>query len=109
MCIREVFWRNIDPTQVNGQFADHGTQYRTGIFYHDEQQREIAESSKETLEKSAQFDRPIVTEITLYQKFFSAEEYHQGYHKKNPTRYQLYRFHSGRESFLNKTWKKNGA
>lgn len=100
----EVFWKNIDPTQENGQFADRGSQYRTAIFYHDEAQKRLAEASREHLEKSGQFSAKIVTEIVPAQEFYPAEEYHQEYYKKNPGHYQLYRSGSGREKFLKKTW-----
>ncbi len=100
----EVFWRNIDPTTPNRQFADTGSQYRSAIFYHTDEQRRLAEQSKDALAKSAKFDRPIVTEIVPAADFYAAEDYHQGYHKKNPLRYQLYKKGSGRESFLHRTW-----
>lgn len=85
----EIFWRNIDPTTLNRQFCDAGTQYRTAIFYHDEKQRLLAERSKEALEKSARLPGRIVTEITPASTFYAAEEYHQHYYKKNPLRYNI--------------------
>jgi methionine-S-sulfoxide reductase len=100
----EVFWQNIDPTAVNRQFADAGTQYRTGIFYHDEAQRREALESKQALEKSGKFDRPIVTEITAATAFYPAEDYHQEYYKKNAGHYKAYRKGSGREDYLKRTW-----
>jgi methionine-S-sulfoxide reductase len=100
----EVFWKNIDPTQANGQFADIGKQYRTAIFFHDDNQRELAEASKEKLDKSGKFGKPVVTEILPAGKFYPAEDYHQDYYLKNPVRYKYYRFGSGRDQFLNKTW-----
>jgi len=100
----EVFWRNIDPTQADGQFADHGRQYRTAIFYHDEEQKRQALASKHALEKSGKFDKPIVTEIVPALRFYPAEEYHQDYYKKNPLRYKLYRLGSGREGYLKRVW-----
>ena len=102
----DVFWRHIDPTDAGGQFADRGPQYRTAIFYHDEEQKRIAEKSKEDLEKSGQFKKPIVTSIVKFSRFYEAEFYHQGYHKKSPLRYKLYRLGSGRDQFLDKTWEK---
>lgn len=99
-----IFWRNIDPTQVNGQFADHGPQYRTGIFYHDDAQKAAAEESKKKLEDSKKFDKPIATEITSAGEFYPAEEYHQDYYKKNPTHYQMYSLGSGRKGYIKKTW-----
>ena len=100
----EVFWRNIDPTQPNGQFADHGRQYRTAIFYRTEAEQRLAASSKKRLEQSGKFDRPIVTEIVPASTFYPAEDYHQDYYKKNPLRYKFYRIGSGREGYLKKTW-----
>ena len=100
------FWRNIDPTQAEGQFADRGSQYRTAIFYHDEDQKKRAEASKEELEASAKFDRKIVTTIEPAGEFYRAEEYHQDYYRKNETHYKLYRVGSGREGFLAEIWGK---
>jgi peptide methionine sulfoxide reductase msrA/msrB len=100
----EVFWRQIDPTDPDGQFVDRGSQYRSGIFYHDEIQKELAEVSKTNLDSSNRFDKPIVTEITEFDIFYEAEEYHQDYHAKNPTRYKFYRAGSGRDQFLDEFW-----
>jgi methionine-S-sulfoxide reductase len=100
----DVFWQNIDPTVVNRQFADRGTQYRTGVFYHDEAQKRAAEESKARLAKSGKFDKPIVTEITQASTFYPAEDYHQEYYKKNAGHYKAYRKGSGREDFLKNTW-----
>jgi peptide methionine sulfoxide reductase msrA/msrB len=100
----DVFWRIMDPTDPGGSFVDRGSQYRSGIFYHDEEQKRLAEESKMALEKSGRFDRPIVTEITRLDRFYEAEAYHQDYYKKNPLRYKYYRSGSGRDSFLKKTW-----
>jgi len=100
----EVFWRNIDPTTLNRQFSDYGTQYRTAIFYHDEEQKRLAERSKEQLQKSGTFNKQIVTEITPASAFYKAEEYHQKYYIKNPIRYKLYRVGSGRDDFLKSIW-----
>jgi peptide methionine sulfoxide reductase msrA/msrB len=100
----DYFWRHIDPTDPGGQFVDRGSQYRSVIFYHDEEQRRSAEKSKEALNKSGKFDRPIVTEIVKFTKFYEAEEYHQDYYKKNPIRYKYYRYNSGRDQFLKKVW-----
>jgi peptide-methionine (S)-S-oxide reductase len=98
----EVFWRNIDPLTANRQFCDRGAQYRSAIFYHDEWQQRLAQSSKEAL--AGRFDEPIVTEITPASAFYPAEEYHQDYYKKNPVRYKLYRWHCGRDSRLSQVW-----
>jgi peptide methionine sulfoxide reductase msrA/msrB len=100
----DYFWRHIDPTDSGGQFVDRGSQYRSVIFYHDEEQKRLAEKSKEELTKSGKFDKPIVTEILKFTKFYPAEEYHQDYYKKNPIRYRYYRFASGRDQFLKKEW-----
>ncbi|MGD0170920.1 MAG: peptide-methionine (R)-S-oxide reductase MsrB [Halobacteriota archaeon] len=101
-----VFWRHVDPTDPGGQFADRGPQYRTAVFYHDEEQKRIAEKSKEDLEKSGQFTKPIVTLIVKFSRFYEAEFYHQDYHRKSPVRYKIYRSGSGRDQFLDKTWGK---
>ena len=102
----EVFWANIDPTVKNAQFCDHGTQYRSGIFYHDDAQRKIAEASKARLDKTKPFKEPIVTEITRATAFYAAEDYHQDYYLKNPVRYKLYRNGCGRDARLKELWGK---
>lgn len=102
----DVFWRQFDPTDAGGQFNDRGPQYRSAIFYHTDAQKKIAEESKAALGASGRFDKPIVTEITKFTNFYPAEEYHQHYHDKNPIRYTYYRYRSGRDEFLNKTWSK---
>jgi peptide methionine sulfoxide reductase msrA/msrB len=105
----EIFWKHIDPTDGGGQFVDRGTQYRSAIFYHNENQKDQAEQSKKDLERSGRFKKPIVTEIVPFTTFYAAEEYHQDFHKKNPIRYRLYRLNSGRDEFLKKTWGKSDA
>ncbi len=100
----EVFWMNIDPTQVDGQFADKGKHYRTVIFYHDNEQKKKAEESRDRLAQSGKFSKPIVTAIEPFKSFYKAEEYHQDYYKKNPIRYKMYKSGSGREGFLKRTW-----
>lgn len=100
----DVFWRQIDPTDPGGQFCDRGPQYRSAIFYHNEEQRNLAEKSKLELEKSARFKKAIVTEMIKASTFYAAEEYHQDYHKKNPVRYKFYRFNCGRDQYLKKIW-----
>ncbi len=100
----DVFWRQIDPTTVDRQFADAGSQYRTAIFYHDETQRKAAEASKAALAKSGRFERPIVTEIVAAPPFYPAEDYHQKYYQKRALHYKLYKAGSGRESFIERTW-----
>jgi peptide methionine sulfoxide reductase msrA/msrB len=102
----DVLWRNIDPTTSNRQFADVGSQYRTAIFYHDEEQKQLAESSKEEVDCSGIHDKPIVTEIVPASVFYKAEEYHQKYYEKSPDRYKRYNSGSGRERYLKKTWGK---
>lgn len=101
----EIFWRHIDPTDGGGQFVDRGPQYRSAIFYHDEMQRQEAEASKAELQRSGRFKRPIATEILPLRTFYPAEAYHQDYWRHNPVRYRFYRMGSGRDQFLNKTWK----
>lgn len=103
----DLFWKNIEPTMLNRQFVDFGTQYRTAIFYHNEMQKQLAEASKEKLEKSGKFDKPIVTEIRQASIFYKAEEHHQKYYKKNPTRYEFYEAHSGRSQYLKELWAKD--
>ena len=100
----EVFWRHVDPTDPGGQFVDRGSQYRSAIFYHDEEQKRLAEESKKKLNGSGRFKKPIVTEIVPFDRFYPAENYHQDYYKKSPLRYKVYRFHSGRDQFLKKVW-----
>ncbi len=100
----DVFWRNIDPTTTKGQFCDRGPQYRPGIFYHNESQQKLANSSKQELQANGPFDKPIVAEITMAGTFYPAEEYHQDYYLKNPLRYKFYRFNCGRDQFLSKYW-----
>ena len=100
----EVFWRNIDPTALNYQFADVGSQYRTEIFTVGDKQKKLAEESKIKLEESGKFDKPIVTAITEAPTFYIAEEYHQDFYKKQSVRYQLYAKASGIKGFLEETW-----
>ncbi|MDG5816295.1 peptide-methionine (S)-S-oxide reductase MsrA [Chitinispirillales bacterium ANBcel5] len=99
----EIFWLQIDPTDPNGQFADRGSQYKTAIFYHNEEQKRLALESKEMLQNSAVFDKKVVTEIIPATKFYKAEPDHQFYYRKNPLHYQLYKKASGREQFINST------
>jgi peptide-methionine (S)-S-oxide reductase len=101
-----VFWMNIDPTQENGQFADIGAQYRTAIFYHSEEQKRLAEASKKELKNTGRFSKKIVTAIVPATPFYRAEEYHQDYYKKNPLRYKIYRYGSGRDDYLVRKWGK---
>ena len=100
----QVFWANIDPTVKNAQFCDHGSQYRSGVFYHNDDQRKLAEASKSALDKSKPFKADIVTEITKAGEFYRAEENHQDYYQKNPVRYKLYRNGCGRDARLKELW-----
>jgi peptide-methionine (S)-S-oxide reductase len=100
----DVFWHNVDPLTPEAQFCDQGHQYRSVIFYHGEEQRRLAEESKQRLEASKSFDRPIVTEIVAASAFYPAEEYHQKYHEKNPARYAFYRWNCGRDQRLKALW-----
>ena len=100
----DIFWQNIDPTDPGGQFADKGPQYETAIFYDDAEQKRIAERSKDALNRSGKFARPIVTKIIKAGPFYPAEAYHQEYYKKNPVKYKLYKEGSGREAYLHKVW-----
>ncbi|HCY87675.1 MAG TPA: methionine sulfoxide reductase [Desulfobacteraceae bacterium] len=101
----DVFWRHINPTDPGGQFVDRGSQYRSEIFYHNETQKQLAERSKKALEASMVFDKPVITPVTRFETFYPAERYHQDYYKRNPLRYKYYRWGSGRDQFLEKTWK----
>lgn len=100
----ELFWQQIDPTDEGGQFHDRGDSYRTAIFYHTEEQRQTAEQSKQRLAASGRFDKPIVVPVLPAEPFYPAEEYHQGYHKKNPAHYKRYRTGSGRAAFIARHW-----
>lgn len=102
----EIFWRQVDPTDAEGQFFDRGQSYQTAIFYHSEEQKAMAETSKQALEASGRFDVPIVTPILPACEFWQAEEYHQDYHQKNPTHYKSYRRGSGRDDFIRENWAK---
>ena len=101
----EIFWHQIDPTDPGGQFADRGTQYRTGIYFHDANQQQLAESSKAELDASGRFDKPIATEIKAASTFYPAEDYHQDYYKTHPTRYKMYKIGSGRDAYIKDTWR----
>lgn len=103
----EIFWRNIDPTTENAQFADQGTQYRTAVFFHSEGQKRLAEVSKRALAASGKFTGEIVTEIVPASTYYMAEDDHQDYFKKQPFRYKNYSVGSGRAGFIEKTWGKS--
>ena len=104
----ETFWKSFDPTDADGQFADRGTQYRSAIFVHDDDQRRLAEASKKALDESGVFSGPVVTPIVQAGPFYEAEAYHQDYYKTNPDHYHAYRRGSGREGFLDRTWGPGG-
>src|SRR6266516_2431684 len=100
----DIYWRQIDPTQADGQFTDIGPSYRAAIFYSDNEEKKIAEASKEKLSRSRKFDKPIVTEILPAMKFYPAEAYHQKYYQQNPEHFEAFEKGSGRVSFEKKTW-----
>jgi len=104
-----VFWKQIDPTDGGGAFVDRGSQYMSAIFYHNDEQKRLAELSKAKLESSRIFDKPIATKILKLEAFYKAEDYHQDYYKKSPLRYQVYKAGSGREEALRKIWEKSGT
>jgi peptide-methionine (S)-S-oxide reductase len=103
----DVFWKNHDPLAKDRQFCDRGNQYRPGVFYHNDEQRALAEATKKTYQ--ARFKQPIQTEITAATTFYKAEDYHQDYYKTNPVRYQFYRFNCGRDARLEELWGKPGS
>lgn len=98
----ETFWRNVDPLDARGQFCDKGRQYRSIIFYGNDTQRQLAETSKQTI--SDLFDQPVATELQPAQTFYPAEDYHQNYYQTHPARYRLYRFGCGRDQRLAELW-----
>jgi len=100
----DIYWRQIDPTQADGQFTDIGPSYRAAIFYNDNEEKKIAEASKQKLARSGKFDKPIVTEILSAMKFYPAEAYHQKYYQQNPGHFEAFEKGSGRVSFEKKTW-----
>src|SRR5437763_17192302 len=100
----DIYWKQIDPTQSDGQFTDIGPSYRAAIFYGNEDEKKIAEASKEKLASSAKFKKPIVTEILPAMKFWPAEEYHQKYYQQNPEHFEAFEHGSGRVSFQKKNW-----
>lgn len=100
----DIFWRQIDPTDADGQFVDRGSPYRPGIFYLSDEQKTLAEKSKAALEAKKKYSKPIIVKIEKAMPFYPAEEYHQDYYKKNPIRYKFYRSRSGRDDFLKQHW-----
>ena len=102
----DIYWRQIDPTQGDGQFTDIGPSYRAAIYYQNEEERRVAEASKAKLAASGRFDKPMVTEILPGMKFWPAEDYHQKYSEKNPTHFEAFELGSGRKAFEKKKWEK---
>ena len=100
----DIYWRQIDPTQADGQFTDIGPSYRAAIFYNDNKEKKIAEASKEKLARSGKFEKPIATEILSAMKFYPAEAYHQKYYQENPEHFEAFEKGSGRVSFEKRTW-----
>ncbi len=100
----ETFWHNVDPVTPNAQFCDHGSQYRSAIFYQTDEQKRLAEDSKRTLDQSKRFIQPIVTELVMASDFYPAEDYHQDFYKKNPIRYKFYKYNCGRAQRLEELW-----
>ena len=103
----DVFWRNVDPTTPNAQFCDHGNQYRTAIFYHDENEKQLIDESRQRIESSKNFPESIVTEIAPASVFYPAEDYHQDFYTKNPIRYKFYKWNCGRSQRLEQLWGKS--
>jgi peptide methionine sulfoxide reductase msrA/msrB len=100
----DIFWQTYDPTDVGGSFYDRGSQYESAVFFHDSEQKKVAEDSKQYLDKSGRFKKPIATPVIKYTNFYAAEEYHQDYYKKSPTEYYAYRTGSGRDAFIKTHW-----
>jgi len=101
------FWKNVDPLTPNAQFCDHGSQYRAVIFYGNDEEKRLAEASKQAIEQSKRFTEPIVTQIAMASKFYPAEDYHQDFYKKNPIRYKFYKTSCGRVNRLEMLWGKS--
>lgn len=101
------FWKNVDPLTPNAQFCDHGTQYRSVIFYGNEEEKRLAEASRQAIEQSKQFKEPIVTQLVMASNFYPAEDYHQDFYKKNPLRYKFYKLNCGRVNRLEQLWGKS--
>lgn len=100
----DTYWKNIDPTDARGQFCDKGSQYRTEIFYHNAEQRNLAQQSKAELLNNKPFKGDITTPISAAKTFYAAEDYHQDYYQKNPIRYKYYRYSCGRDNRLEELW-----
>jgi peptide-methionine (S)-S-oxide reductase len=102
----DAFWHNVDPVTPNAQFCDHGSQYRSAIFFQTDEEKRASETSKQALEQSKRFTEPIVTQIVAASQFYPAEEYHQDFYKKNPIRYKIYKYNCGRAQRLEELWEK---
>jgi peptide-methionine (S)-S-oxide reductase len=100
----DAFWHNVDPVTPNAQFCDHGSQYRSAIFFQTEEEKRASDASKQAIEQSKRFNEPIVTQIVMASQFYPAEEYHQDYYKKNPFRYKVYKYNCGRAKRLEALW-----
>ena len=105
--LQDNFWKNVDPLTPNAQFCDHGSQYRAVVFYGNEEEKRQAEASKQSIEQAKRFTEPIVTQIAMASKFYPAEDYHQDFYKKNPTRYKFYKYSCGRAQRLEQLWGKS--
>jgi peptide-methionine (S)-S-oxide reductase len=99
-----AFWHNVDPITANAQFCDHGSQYRSAIFFQTDEEKRLSDISKQTIEQEGRFKEPIVTQIVLASQFYPAEEYHQDFYKKNPIRYKFYKYNCGRAQRLEALW-----
>jgi peptide-methionine (S)-S-oxide reductase len=100
----DAFWHNVDPVTPNAQFCDHGSQYRSAIFFQTEEEKRASDASKQAIEQSKRFNEPIVTQIVMASQFYPAEEYHQDFYKKNPFRYKVYKYNCGRAKRLEELW-----
>ena len=100
----DAFWHNVDPVTPNAQFCDHGSQYRSAIFFQTDEEKRSSDASKQAIEQSKRFNEPIVTQIVMASQFYPAEEYHQDYYKKNPFRYKVYKYNCGRAKRLEELW-----
>jgi peptide-methionine (S)-S-oxide reductase len=100
----DAFWHNVDPVKPNAQFCDHGSQYRSAVFFQTDEEKRAADASRQALEQSNRFKEPIVTQIVMASQFYPAEEYHQDYYKKNPVRYKFYKYNCGRAKRLEALW-----
>jgi peptide-methionine (S)-S-oxide reductase len=102
----DAFWRNVDPITPNAQFCDHGSQYRSAVFFQTDEEKRVAEATKQAIEQSRRFKEPIVTQIVMASQFYPAEDYHQDFYKKNPVRYKFYKYNCGRAQRLEELWGK---